>query len=121
MKDQYTTHSAREIREDDIEVIEAIFKLEFWQEQLFESRSERRQIITDKTLSDPRRAYKLNLNHDMTQAIRERFRECQEDYAHAVRESIDRIAQSTAGLLEFDSALPSNDPVFDDYEGVLSE
>ena len=113
-----TTENTPEI----LPIAEALFKLEFWHTELQTIRAERREIITDTELSDPRRAYKLNLNYDMTYAIRERFKECQQEYAWAIRESINRIAESVPVTVDHNTpTLSANDGAFDVYEGRGSE
>ena len=90
----------------------ALYKLEYWAEQLQIIRSERRQIIADTTISEEWRKHSLRKNADDTTVIRARISECQFDHVAAVEASANRIAHACNAITPPVATLSANDDLY---------
>jgi len=99
MQKHNTAQSAKKVPLHEIPIIEALFRIEYWNEKLMDIRAERRQIIESKGLSDEWRKKALEINSGLRQAIRARLNECQHDHVRAVHESAMRMAEGACNAI----------------------
>jgi len=99
-------------------IAEAVYKLEFYADALLDIRAQRREIIEMDAISETRRKYLLEINSDVTTAVRKQLSEIQHTHAELIQKSADRIADSVPVTFSTEyPVLPANDALFDVYEG----
>ena len=100
-------------------LVRALECVEYWNEKLMDSRSERRELILLGSLLLPdERNHLLGVNSKVTAFIRNKLSEAQFEHADAMEEAADRIADSVPVTFSTEyPVLPANDALFDVYEG----
>ena len=102
-------------------LIRALECVEYWNEALMDSRSERRDLILNKMLMPDEREHLMGVNSIVTAFIRKKLSDAQFEHVEAMSQAADRIAESVPVTVDRADPMSANDPVYDAYEGAQSE